>query len=149
MSEVLKPEIGCYLPHHAVIKDISETSKLRVVFDASAKTSTGISFNEIQHIGPVVQDNLYSILLRYSQHQYVVSADVEKTYRQILIQPSQRRLQLILWRDESLQPIKIFELNTVTYGTALAPFLSTRCLLQLSKECKDQRYHSLLRKISI
>lgn len=129
MSEVTKPERGCYLPHHAVIKESSETTKLRVVFDASAKTSTGVSFNDIQHVGPVVQDDLFSILLRFRQHKYVVTADVEKMYRQILIQPEQRHLQMILWREQESMPIKIFKLNTVTYGTASAPFLSTRCLV--------------------
>ncbi|XP_045535019.1 uncharacterized protein LOC123721194 [Papilio machaon] len=138
MTEIPKPPFGCYLPHHAVIRESSDTTKLRVVFDASAKTTSGISFNDIQHVGPVVQDDLFSILLRYRQHKYVVSADVEKMYRQILVHPSQRVLQLILWRDDPSQPLKIFQLNTVTYGTASAPFLSTRCLLQLSKECNDK-----------
>lgn len=137
MTEISKPEFGCYLPHHAVIRENSETTKLRVVFDASAKTSNGVSLNDIQYVGPVVQDDLFSILLRYRQHKYVASADVEKMYRQILIDLEQRKLQLILWRDDSSQPIKIFQLNTVTYGTAAAPFLSTRCLLQLSKECDN------------
>ena len=140
-----KPIFGCYLPHHAVIRETSETTKLRVVFDASAKTSTGVSFNDIQHVGPVVQDDLFSILLRYRQHQYVVSADVEKMYRQILVDPSQRMLQQILWRDGPSDPIKIFQLNTVTYGTASAPFLSTRCLVQLAKECKEDKISNIIK----
>ncbi|CAH2093398.1 unnamed protein product [Euphydryas editha] len=58
-------------------------------------------------------------------------------YRQIEIDPSQRDLQLILWRDEKGNDVNIYRLNTVTYGTASAPFLATRCLLQLAKECSD------------
>lgn len=145
MSEVAKPSHGCYLPHHAVKKESSETTKLRVVFDASAETSSGISFNNIQYVGPVVQDDLFSILLRFRQHRYVVSADVEKMYRQTLIQPQQRHLQMVLWREKEELPIKIFELNTVTYGTASAPFLSTRCLLQLSKESPDKTIAELIK----
>ncbi|CAK1582509.1 unnamed protein product [Parnassius mnemosyne] len=145
MTNVSKPLFGYYLPHHAVIRENSETTKLRVVFDASAKTSTGISLNDIQHIGPVVQDDLFSILLRYRQHKYVVTADVEKMYRQIMVDPNQRNLQIILWRDEPSQQIKIYQLNTVTYGMASAPFLSTRCLLQLSKECKDNKIAQLIK----
>ncbi|XP_044760883.1 uncharacterized protein LOC123318338 [Coccinella septempunctata] len=137
MTEIPKPIFGCYLPHHAVLKETSETTKLRVVFDASAKTSTGISLNDIQYIGPVVQNDLFSILLRYRQHKFVVSADVEKMYRQILVEPEQRILQLILWHDDPTQTIRVFRLNTVTYGTASAPFLSTRCLHQLGLDCND------------
>ncbi|XP_049888028.1 uncharacterized protein LOC126382259 [Pectinophora gossypiella] len=59
-------------------------------------------------------------------------------YRQIEVNESQRHLQLILWRDEETQPLKTLQLNTVTYGTASAPFLSTRCLTQLAEECSDE-----------
>lgn len=146
LSVVERPDFGCYLPHHAVIKENSETTKLRVVFDGSAKTSSGKSFNDIQYVGPVVQDDLFSILLRFRQHRYVVSADVEKMYRQILVKENQRHLQLILWREHNSQPIKIFQLNTVTYGTASAPYLSTRCLLQLSNECSDENIAKLIKE---
>lgn len=59
-------------------------------------------------------------------------------YRQINLNESQRHLQLILWREHAHDPIKIKQLNTVTYGMASAPFLSTRCLTQLAIECQDE-----------
>jgi hypothetical protein len=138
LSEIPKPSFGYYLPHHAVLREQSETTKLRVVFDASAKTSTNISFNDIQHIGPSIQDDLFSILLRFRQHRFVFSADVEKMYRCIQVHPTQRHLQLILWRDNDTDPLKCFQLNTVTYGTASAPFLATRCLKQLAIDCDNK-----------
>ena len=55
-----------YLPHHAVFKDGSTTTKLRVVFDGSAKTSSGLSLNDVQRVGPVVQNDLFSIILRFA-----------------------------------------------------------------------------------
>ncbi|KAJ0169350.1 hypothetical protein K1T71_015234 [Dendrolimus kikuchii] len=137
LSSVDKPEFGYYIPHHAVLHDKSETTKLRVVFDASAKTTSGKSFNDIQYIGPVVQDDLISILIRFRHYKYVLTADIQKMYRQIEIDSSQRHLQLILWRQNKCESIKVYKLNTVTYGTASAPFLSTRCLLQLAHECPD------------
>ena len=127
-----------YLPHHAVLKEDSTTTKLRVVFDGSAKTSTGISLNDTQHIGAPVQDDLVSILLRFRHHNYVLSADVAKMYRQIEIKKDERAMQRILWRTDDNSPIKVYELNTVTYGTASAPFLATRCLHEIGQECKVQ-----------
>ncbi|XP_022827330.1 uncharacterized protein LOC111357037 isoform X1 [Spodoptera litura] len=126
-----------YLPHHSVLKESRTSTKLRVVFDASAKTKSGKSFNDIQMVGPTIQDDLLSILLRFRQHKIVISADIEKMYRQTLVHVSNRPLQKILWRAEPTHPLKEYTLNTVTYGTSSAPFLATRCLLQLSEECSD------------
>ncbi|XP_057334345.1 uncharacterized protein LOC130673375 [Microplitis mediator] len=43
---------GFYLPHHAVLKGDSITTKIHVVFDGSAKTFTGISSNDTLMVGP-------------------------------------------------------------------------------------------------
>lgn len=130
------PKISYYMPHHCVIRDSSITTKLRVVFDASAPTTSGLSLNDLQMTGPVIQDDLFSILLRFRQHRYVVAGDIAKMYRQIKILPEERNLQRILWRDNPDKPLDIFQLNTVTYGTTAASFLSVRCLHQLAQDNK-------------
>lgn len=137
LTKIDRPPFGYFIPHHAVIRESSETTKLRVVFDASAKTTSKKSLNDIQAIGPTVQDELFDILIRFRQHKYVISGDITKMYRQVMLDKSQRNLQLILWRDDDSRPINILQLNTVTYGTAAAPFLSTRCLKQLADDCTD------------
>lgn len=58
-------------------------------------------------------------------------------YRCVLVAEHQRCLQQILWRFDPSQELKMYKLNTVTYGTASAPYLATRCLVQLGQECKD------------
>ncbi|GJQ72036.1 hypothetical protein Trydic_g14402 [Trypoxylus dichotomus] len=126
-----------YLPHHGVFKESSLTTKLRVVFDASAPSSSGFSLNDIQLVGPTIQEDLFSILIRFRQHTYVVSADIAKMYRQVLIDPKYRCLQRILWRSDPSKPLHIYQLNTVTYGTASAPYLAVKCLKQLAIEHMD------------
>ncbi|XP_062556818.1 uncharacterized protein LOC134221644 [Armigeres subalbatus] len=59
--------MACFLPHHPVVKEASMTTKVRGVFDASAKTSTGYSLNDGLLTGPVLQDKLYLIILRTSK----------------------------------------------------------------------------------
>ncbi|XP_072377717.1 uncharacterized protein [Diabrotica undecimpunctata] len=123
-----------YLPHHGVLKEESITTKLRVVFDGSCASSTGYSLNDLQYIGPKVQNDIISILLRFRMFRYVVSADITKMYRQILIHNDHKSLQRIVWRDNPEQDLSVYELNTVTYGTTSAPYLAIKCLQTLAQE---------------
>ncbi|XP_063994304.1 uncharacterized protein LOC135171606 [Diachasmimorpha longicaudata] len=134
-SDVDKP--GFYLPHHAVIKESSLTTKVRVVFDGSAKSSSGISLNESLLIGPTIQDSLFTLILRFRQYNYVLTGDIEKMYRQFLIREEDRNYQRILWRNSNGEIIT-YQLNTVTFGLSCAPFLAIRALQQLAtEETKD------------
>lgn len=77
-----------------------------------------------------------SLILRFRVYKYVITADVSKMYRQILINYNQRCLQRIFWRLHPTEELKCYELNTVTYRTASAPFLAIRCLCQLAEDNK-------------
>ncbi|XP_055622774.1 uncharacterized protein LOC129766280 [Toxorhynchites rutilus septentrionalis] len=122
-----------YFPHHAVLKPSSTSTKLRVVFDGKAK-SNGLSLNEVLMIGPKIQNDLFAILLRFRKHIYAFSADVEKMYRQVKIDPKQTRYQRIFWRDQPAEKIKVLELSTVTYGTSPSSFLAVRSMVQLARD---------------
>lgn len=126
-----------YFCHHAVLKESSESTKLRVVFDGSAPSSSGYSLNDLMMIGPNMQDSLFAILIRARHYKFILTGDIEKMYRQVNVAESDRNLQLILWREDDSQPIKTLQLNTLTYGTASASYLSTRCLWQLGEEHND------------
>ncbi|XP_026467838.1 uncharacterized protein LOC113371424 [Ctenocephalides felis] len=115
-----------------VFKD-GNVNKIRVVFDASCKTSTGLSLNNVMHTGPKLQQDLFSILIRIRCHLYVFVADIVKMYRQIKVRDADANLQLIIWRDSPQKRLDIYKLNTVTYGTSCAPYLAMRCLKMLSE----------------
>ncbi|XP_076384154.1 uncharacterized protein LOC143262078 [Megalopta genalis] len=138
MTQIESPDnsFGFYLPHHAVIKPTSSTTKCRVVFDASAKSDTGISLNDALEVGPTIQDDLFSLLLRFRSHAYVLTGDIEKMYRQFLIRPEDRPYQRILWRNDKNE-ISTYELKTVTFGVASAPYLAIRSLHQLANDESD------------
>ncbi|XP_024939652.1 uncharacterized protein LOC112494195 [Cephus cinctus] len=59
-------------------------------------------------------------------------------FRGYKIIKEQRAMQRILWRTDRNSPVKIYELNTITYGTASAPFLATRCLHELGLQNKER-----------
>ncbi|XP_058448910.1 uncharacterized protein LOC131428868 [Malaya genurostris] len=122
-----------YLPHHCVVRPDSITTKLRVVFDASCATDTGVSLNDSLLVGPLVQDDLFAIVLRFRLSQFAIISDIEKMYRQILVCDADQPLQRILWRDSPMQPIRSYQLTTVTYGTSSAPYLATKTLQKLAE----------------
>ncbi|XP_050295692.1 uncharacterized protein LOC126735666 [Anthonomus grandis grandis] len=136
-SEISTPNICYYLPHHGVLKQSSLTTKLRTVFDASAKSSSGLSLNDVLKVGPVVQDDLFSVLTRFRKHNYVMSADIAKMFRCVSVDQGQRDLQRIIWRPDSSDVLKIYRLNTVTYGQACSSFLAVRCLYQVGVESEE------------
>jgi hypothetical protein len=74
-----------YIPHHYILRPDSQTTKLRVVFDASAKSSAGISLNDCLHTGQKLQADLSHILMRSRLHKILFTADIKQMYRQILI----------------------------------------------------------------
>jgi hypothetical protein len=123
-----------FIPHHAVLKESSTTTKLRVVFDASANTKNGENFNQQCYTGPRLQENLTRLLIRWRKHKYVFTADVEKMYRQIKVHQGDQRFQKIVWRFDPCQPVEEYQLTTVTYGTSSAPYLAVRTLQQLAKD---------------
>nr|XP_053606381.1 uncharacterized protein LOC128672900 isoform X2 [Plodia interpunctella] len=127
-----------FLPHHGVYREGAVTTKLRVVFNASAVTTSNKSLNDIQLPGPALQNDIFGILLRFRQYKYVACADVCKMFRQVMVQSDQRSLQLIVWRENPTDPLQVYQLTCVTYGTASAPYLSMRCIRQLASECEDK-----------
>uniref|UniRef100_A0A8D8X1H6 Uncharacterized protein n=1 Tax=Cacopsylla melanoneura TaxID=428564 RepID=A0A8D8X1H6_9HEMI len=76
-----------YLPHHSVIRESSTTTRLRVVFHGSAKSTNGNSMNNLLMVGPGLQESIFSLLIRFRKYKVVLKADCEKMYRQIWIHP--------------------------------------------------------------
>lgn len=123
-----------YLPHQGVLNQRSTTTALRVVFDGSCETTSGASLNDILMVDPTIQEDLFSILIRFRQHPVVMTADVSKMYRRIKVSNEHRDLQRIVWRGNQDIEISHYQLTTVTYGTASAAFLATRALQQAALE---------------
>ncbi|XP_044573988.1 uncharacterized protein LOC123258177 [Drosophila ananassae] len=123
-----------FLPYHCVLKKDSTTTKLRVVFDGSAVTTSGYSLNDILMAGPVIQPKLFRILLSFRSHPVALTGDICKMYRCVRMVSSDSFLQCILWRDSPLEELQTYRLDTVTYGTKSASYLSVRAMHQLTKD---------------
>ncbi|XP_055685378.1 uncharacterized protein LOC129791308 [Lutzomyia longipalpis] len=125
--------ISYYMPHHGVFKD-STTTKLRIVYNGSAKTTSGFSLNDFLMVGPTVQDDLAIILLRFRIHAIAFTADITKMYLQLLMALKDADCTRLVWREDTNQPICDVRFLRVCFGLASSPFLATRALIQLAEE---------------
>ena len=79
-----------YLPVHGVVKESSTTTKLRAVFDASAKSSSSVSLNEQLLVGPTVHSTLIDVLIHFRSHHIALTTDVSRMYRAVILPELER-----------------------------------------------------------
>ncbi|UYV73041.1 hypothetical protein LAZ67_10001650 [Cordylochernes scorpioides] len=148
-DELDTPSGQCYyIPHHCVFQEQSTTTKLRVVFDASCKTSNGKSLNDFLLVGPKLQQDIFNILIRFRTRPIAFSGDIEKMYRQVRIDSRDCDFQIILWRKNPSEPLFDYRLLTVTYGLSCAPYLAMRTLHQLARD-KVSTFPTQLKKLHV
>lgn len=82
------------MPHHAVFKPDSTTTKMRVVFNASENTTSGKSLNDVMIVGPTIQDTLFNTVIRERKYAVALTADIEKMFRMIEIHPDDQKPSL-------------------------------------------------------
>ena len=121
------PVVGevVYFPHRPVIRDDKSTTKVRIVFDASAKNKSR-SLNECLFKGPALTPLLFDILLRFRISNIGLSADIEQAYLQISVNPSERDYMRLLWfRDVSEERPEIikYRFSRVIFGASPSQFL--------------------------
>ena len=130
-EDLPKPENQCYyLPMHGVTKLSSTTTKLRVVFDASAATSTGKLLNDILLPGPCAYPLISDILLQFRLHKFAITGDISKMFREVSLSPADRDLHRFLWRPQPGGPLREGRMTRVAFGVASSPVLATQALRQ-------------------
>ncbi|VDO84702.1 unnamed protein product [Haemonchus placei] len=117
-----------YIPHQPVITPQKETTKLRIVFDASAHSKGSPSLNDVLHQGPLILPELYAMLLRFRTPKYVIISDVEKVFLQVRLHGADRDATRFLWVRDINEPFGIhnvatFRFTRVTFGLNVSPYL--------------------------
>ena len=126
-----------YLPIHAVYKQSSSTTKLRIVFDASSQTTSGASLNDILAPGPTLHPNLDQILMKFRSYQVAVSGDISKMFREVELCPQDRNLHRFLWRPDKTGCIGDYQMNRVTFGVTSSPYVAVRVLQQTAEDFSE------------
>ncbi|XP_065902557.1 uncharacterized protein [Dysidea avara] len=116
-----------YLPHHTVIRRERATTKIRIVYDGSAKLNESEpSLNECLQTGPNLIPKLFDVLLRFRAHPIAITADIEKAFLMIGVAPKDRDVLRFLWFQDPYKldsPIRQFHFTRVVFGLRPSPAL--------------------------
>ena len=123
-----------YMPIHSVFKESSSSTKLRAVFDASAKTTNKNSLNDLLAVGPTLHPTLDHILLNFRGYAVAITGDITKMYREVLLHPLDRALHRYIWRQNSGEDWAEYQMKRVTFGVTASPYLAVKVLQQVAQD---------------
>ena len=114
-----------YLPHRAVIRNKRDTTKIRVVFDASAKSLKQPSLNDMLYSGPCLLPLVQDILLRFRIGKTALVADMQQAFLRISIAETHKKLLQFLWFEDinNSDVAKTLRFACVMIGLTCSPFL--------------------------
>ena len=126
IEKVPLEEIECsrpkfYMPHRPVVREDKLTTKVRPVFDASARGYNQVSLNDCMEVGPCLLSNLTEILVRFRRWPVAVTADIEKAFHQISILEEDRDVHRFLWQPDD--DVMTMRFTRVPFGNCCSPFL--------------------------
>ena len=114
-----------YLPYHVIVRRDKETTKVRVVYDTSAR-SGGPSLNDCLHAGPKFDQRILNLLLRFRVHRVALTADIEKAFLMVSMAKEDCEVLHFLWVDDIMkerpEPVEL-RFTRVVFGVSSSPFL--------------------------
>ena len=153
-DDCCKPRLH-YLPHHGVVRQDSQTTKLRIVYNGSARAlGDQYSLNDCLQTGPNHIPKLFNILIRFRWHKIAITADIEKAILMIGIDQADRDFLRFLWvKDPFKSPYELIHLRftRLVFGIRPSPAILGSVLWhhidkfesewpELTKKLKDSFY---------
>ena len=107
-----------YLPWRFVTKENSISTPVRVVFDASATTSSGKSLNDVLAKGTNKLEKILALDINFRAGPFAFACDIRMAYNQIKLEPSDFRWHKYLWVDNlnPSNPVRTRIMRTIIYG---------------------------------
>ena len=117
-----------YLAHHAVVTPQRATTKVRLVYDGSARQGRNPSLNDCLLRGPVILPDLVGQLLRFLLARIALISDLEKAFLRVGLNRQDRDLTRFLWLKDASKPelannILVLRFARVPFGLVCSPFL--------------------------
>ena len=113
-----------YIPHKPVVRDTAETTKVRIVYDASTKANNEApSLNQCLNPGPPLQNELWNILVRMRFHPVLLSGDIKQAFLQVRIRSSDRDALRFHWGPDASSEVETLRFTRALFGLTSSPFL--------------------------
>ena len=114
-----------YIPHTPVVRDSAESTKLRIVYDASARASENSpSLKECLNPGPPSQNQLWNVLVRGQFHPVLITGDLKQAFLQVRIAGKDRDALRFHWfKNLQKKTIEVLRFTRALFGLAPSPFL--------------------------
>ena len=113
-----------YIPHKPVVREDAASTKLRVVYDASARAyANAPSLNECLYPGPALQNKLWNVLVRQRFYPVAILGDIQKAFLQIRIKEQERDALRFHWRLNEGRGIETYRFTRALFGLTCSPFL--------------------------
>ncbi|MEE4247410.1 MAG: DUF1759 domain-containing protein [Kangiellaceae bacterium] len=121
-----------YLPHRAIVREDAGSTKVRVVFDASARANRfSASLNDCLQTGDSALTTIPRLLQAFRIKEVALTADVEKAFLQIRVDEKDRDALRFLWTEDPLQPnspIIVMRYAAVVFGLTCSPAILERVI---------------------
>ena len=113
-----------YIPHKYVIQESAQTTKMRIVYNASARaTPEAPSLNDCLYTGPPLQNKIWDILVQQRTYPVGVAADIKQAFLQIRVKESKRNALKFHWQPSINAEVETCRFTRVLFGLAPSPFL--------------------------
>ena len=112
-----------YLPYKPVVRTGAESTKLRVVYDGSAReTPQSPSLNECLYAGPPLQNKLWNVLTRMRFHPVALSGDLKQAFLQVRIKKEERDSLRFFWKPTEHSLTETLRFTRALFGLTCLPF---------------------------
>lgn len=142
VERISGPPVGpeFYIPHKAVVKEAADSTKLPVVYDASARAfEQAPSLNDCLHAGPPLQNQLWGVLVRTRFHPVAITGDIKQAFLQVRIREEERDALRFHWvTDLKSKCVETLRFTRALFGLAPSPFLLGGVVQQHLESCRSE-----------
>jgi hypothetical protein len=144
-----------YLPHHSVVRESSESTKTRIVYDASSKTGSQPFLNDCLNTDPPLQNQLFKVFVRRCFHPValIINGDIRKAFLQVRIRTEHiDAMRFRSLKNKDHQRICTLRFTRALFGMGPSPFLLAgvlQCHLNASKEKYPKHAEEIVKELYV